>query len=266
MKDVYLGASLVIGCLAAIALILSRFEWLQQFSLVRYVSRWGMHRPWSFPASRFGVISGFLIFLVIGAMMMDSQSRLVPKEAWISALILVGVYVAGAAIHDFILHKRGKSFDHPTVDQIISRYRSKAFVELSDSVISAISKKDRDIEILFTPASVRKITAGRFRRRRTLAGKRAAHFQKCVHLRNATGSAFRAIDGRTQDFGGALHRRYSRAHRGRRHHHARSRSGRAAASQDQSGFHPADSARRAQSFQKTFLRGISAKAPVPGRP
>jgi hypothetical protein len=160
-KDLYVPAALFFGSLFFIILILFRFDWLQQFSICRALARWGKG-SWSFPASRYGAISGFLVFLVFGAFVLDSNTfRFVKKEVWIAAYILVGIYIPSAAIHDFILHKRTHSRAsrrHPNArpsNQNLPRPGSTAIIEPFGSTISAISKTGPDVEILFTPAWAR---------------------------------------------------------------------------------------------------------------
>src|SRR5688572_16406450 len=90
-KDLYISGAMVLGSLFFIVLIFFRFDWLQKFWICRALARWGKG-GWSYPASRYGVISGFLLFLVLGAMTFDLNSfRVVKMEIWIAVFILVGI-------------------------------------------------------------------------------------------------------------------------------------------------------------------------------
>ena len=160
-KELYVSAAMVLGSLFIIVLVLFRFDCLQQFWIGRALARWGKG-SWSYPASRFGTISGFLLILVLGAMTFDSNSfRIVKPQVWIAAFILVGIYIPSAAIHDFILYKRRKSRDplgrtKPSfANQSRPRTGSTSIIEPFGSTISAISQTGSDIEILFTPAWAR---------------------------------------------------------------------------------------------------------------
>ena len=108
-KEFYLGAAMVIGSLSLIAWVLLRFDRHPANSFPRNLFRWGKG-GWSIPASRYGAVSGLLLLLVMGLMTVDFSSEgIVPKEAWIAALTLVGLYIVCTFVHDLNLYKRSKA-------------------------------------------------------------------------------------------------------------------------------------------------------------
>lgn len=109
VKEFYVGAAMVMGSLGLIAWVLLRFDRHPTNSFPRNLFRWGKG-GWSIPASRYGAISGLLLLLVMGLMTVDFSSEgIVPKEAWIAALIFVGLYIVSTFVHDLNLYKRSKA-------------------------------------------------------------------------------------------------------------------------------------------------------------
>ncbi len=104
-QALYGGTILVVLSLIYISLVLFRFQWLLRFALARVLLRWG-RASWSFPASRLGAFTGGIVVLTAGLILMDVYFRVLPERLWAFAFLALLPFVAGAAIHDYRLHRR----------------------------------------------------------------------------------------------------------------------------------------------------------------
>jgi hypothetical protein len=105
-KHTLLGMVLLTYSTGGLILTIWRFQWLQRYApFLLYWGRW----PWHFPATRIGVAAGFLVGMTIGSFCFDSNFQVLSRQAWVVILIANFALVLIAAIHDYILHKRGST-------------------------------------------------------------------------------------------------------------------------------------------------------------
>ena len=106
-QDFYLGVAILTGTLILIPFVIFRFEWLHRFWIFRAMFHWG-NPSWGFPASRFGVISGCVLVLILGGMAIDHRFDFLKPRYWLFTLVIAICLLCVAARRDYFLYKRRK--------------------------------------------------------------------------------------------------------------------------------------------------------------
>ena len=112
-----------------IPLVIFRFEWLLRFWIFRAMFRWG--KPYAgFPTSRTGVVAACVFGLVLGAMAVDHNFKVVDYRIWAGLFFTALVTLPIFAFRDYLIYKRTKQPDdlRQRVDAYIeerSRMRSE---------------------------------------------------------------------------------------------------------------------------------------------